>query len=55
MLVELIKQLPKQSGARDVRRLVREELERLMAEVIMKKKIKEQYTLVYKNNSAKVV
>jgi ATP-dependent Clp protease ATP-binding subunit ClpA len=50
----MISQLPKNSGARDVRRLVREQLESLMAEVIMKKKIKEMYSLEIKNNSLHV-
>jgi ATP-dependent Clp protease ATP-binding subunit ClpC len=50
----MITQLPKNSGARDVRRLVREQLESLMAEVIMKKNIKEVYTLTMKNNLLKV-
>ena len=54
LLQWLIAQMPKEVGARDIRRLVREQVERLMAEIIMKKKIKDAYTLVVKNNSLKV-
>jgi ATP-dependent Clp protease ATP-binding subunit ClpC len=46
-----IKQLPeKQRGARDIRRLVREKSENLIADLILKRKIKPHYELVVKDN-----
>lgn len=47
----LITQLPtKSSGARDLRRLVRSEIEKLVADNILKKNLKQNYSLAIQNN-----
>lgn len=47
-----VSQLPKNSqGARDVRRYIREQVEALMSDVILHKKIKKHYTLAVNDNT----
>lgn len=51
----VVSQLPKsRSGARDVRRFVRDQVESLMSDVILKKKIKKHYSLVVEGDNLRV-
>ncbi len=48
----VISQLPEaKSGARDVRRLIREQVEGLMTDIILRRKVKKSYTLVVSDNT----
>lgn len=51
----LVKGKEARPGARDVRRIVRETIERLMAEVVIKRTVKSAYQLALKNDELKVV
>ncbi|MEK7625105.1 MAG: ATP-dependent Clp protease ATP-binding subunit, partial [Patescibacteria group bacterium] len=47
----VISQLPQNnSGAREIRRFVRDQVENLMSEIILKKKVKKNYTLTVSDN-----